>query len=77
MATRSLIETTLESGGGVFRLNPVFVPRPFGKAGRRLKLHPDDYYALGLERGSIKERWFSSTIAAQNGPLAASDEGMS
>ncbi|MDR1105773.1 MAG: hypothetical protein LBL44_05395, partial [Treponema sp.] len=49
----------------------------FGKAGRRLKLHPDDYYALGLERGSIKERWFSSTITAQNGPLAAADEGMS
>ena len=77
MATRSLIESTLESGGGVFRLSPVFVPRPFGKAGRRLKLHPDDYYALGLMRGSIKERWFSSTITAQNGPLAASDEGMS
>ena len=77
MANRSLIESTLESGDGIFRLNPVFVPRPFGKAGRRLKLHPDDYYALGLVRGSIKERWFSSTIAAQNGPLAASDEGMS
>jgi len=77
MASHSLIESTLESGGGVFRLNPVFVPRPFGKAGRRLKLHPDDYYALGLMRGSIKERWFSSTIAAQNGPMAATDEGMS
>ena len=77
MATRSLIEAVLESGGGIFRLNPVFVPRPFGKAGKRLKLHPDDYYALGLMRGSIKERWFSSTITAQNGPMAASDEGMS
>ncbi|MCL2833494.1 MAG: hypothetical protein FWD78_10030 [Treponema sp.] len=77
MATRSLIESTLEAGGGIFRLNPVFVPRPFGRAGRRLRLHPDDYYALGLMRGSIKERWFSSTIAAQNGPLAAADEGMS
>jgi hypothetical protein len=77
MSNRSLIEQTFESGEGIFRLNPVFVPRPFGKAGRRLKLHPDDYYALGLERGSIKERWFSSTIAAQNGPLAAPDEGMS
>ncbi|GHT79735.1 hypothetical protein FACS1894130_09370 [Spirochaetia bacterium] len=77
MADRALIEKVFEAGGGIFRLNPVFVPRPFGKAGRRLKLHPDDYYALGLERGSIKERWFSSTIAAQNGPLAAPDEGMS
>ncbi|MDR2490906.1 MAG: hypothetical protein LBD20_05835 [Spirochaetaceae bacterium] len=77
MGNRDLIEKTFEKGGGIFRLNPVFVPRPFGKAGGRLKLHPDDYYALGLERGSIKERWFSSTIAAQNGPLAAADEGLS
>jgi hypothetical protein len=77
MSNKRLIEKTLEEGGGIFRLNPAFVPRPFGKAGRRLKLHPDDYYALGLERGSIKERWFASTIAAQNGPLAAPDEGMS
>jgi mannose-6-phosphate isomerase class I len=77
MSIRSLIEKTVGKNDGIFRLNPVFVPRPFGKAGRRLKLHPDDYYALGLERGSIKERWFASTIAAQNGPLAAPDEGMS
>jgi len=77
MSNRTLIEKTLEKGGGIFRLNPAFVPRPFGKAGRRLKLHPDDYYALGLERGSIKERWFASTITAQNGPLAAPDEGLS
>ena len=77
MGNRSLIESTLEAGKGIFRLNPVFVPRRFGKAGRRLKLHPDDYYALGIQRGSIKERWFSSTIVAQNGPLAAPDEGLS
>jgi hypothetical protein len=77
MSNKALIEKTFEKGEGVFRLNPVFVPRPFGKAGGRLKLHPDDYYALGLERGSIKERWFSSTICAQNGPLAAPDEGLS
>jgi hypothetical protein len=77
MNNEALIKKTLAAGEGVFRLNPVFVPRQFGKAGRRLKLHPDDYYALGIERGSIKERWFSSVIRAQNGPLAAADEGMS
>lgn len=33
--------------------------------------------ALGTRRGAIKERWFSSVIAANNGPLAAPDEGMS
>jgi len=77
MTNRELIEKVFKEGDGIFRLNPVFVPRRFGKAGRRLKLHTDDYYALGIDRGSIKERWFSSTIAAQNGPLAAPDEGMS
>lgn len=41
------------------------------------RLHPDDYYALGTRRGSIKERWFSSVIPAMNGPLAPPDEGMS
>jgi len=72
-----LIQKTFKSGDGIFRLNPVFVPRPFGKAGQRMRLHPDDYYALGLERGSMKERWFASTVAANNGPLAAEDESLS
>jgi hypothetical protein len=75
--TVQLIRETFEKGKGVFRLMPVFVPRRFGLAGRRLRLHPNDYYALGTERGSIKERWFASVIIAMNGPLAAPDEGLS
>src|SRR6185295_10584681 len=74
--TKEILQT-FERGSGVLRLNPVFVPRRFSEAGRRLRLHPDDYYALGTARGSIKERWFSSVIAAMNGPLAPPDEGMS
>jgi hypothetical protein len=66
-----------EKGEGIFRLAPVFVPRRFNQAGMRLRLHPDDYYALGTQRGSIKERWFSSVIAAMNGEHAPWDEGMS
>lgn len=77
MNNNELIRKTFLEGNGIFRMNPIFVPRLFGKAGHRLKLHPDDYYPLGIERGSIKERWFSSVIVAQNGPLAAPDEGMS
>jgi Phosphomannose isomerase len=77
MSNKQLIEKVFEEGEGVFRLFPTFVPRRFGKAGRRLKLHPDDYFAYGMERGSITERWFASTIAANNGPLAKEDEGMS
>lgn len=71
------IQETFERGKGIFRLVPTFVPRRFSKAGRRLRLHPDDYYALGTKRGSIKERWFSSVIPAMNGELAPPDEGMS
>jgi hypothetical protein len=77
MASPQTIRETFEKGKGIFRLAPVFVPRRFSQAGRRLRLHPDDYYALGTQRGSIKERWFSSVTAAYNGPLAPPDEGMS
>jgi len=73
----SVIKSTFDKDNGIFRMIPVFIPRRFSTAGRRLRLHPDDYYALGTARGSIKERWFSSTIAAMNGPLAPADEGMS
>lgn len=71
------IHEAFEKGAGILRLAPNFVPRRFSQAGRRLRLHPDDYYALGTARGSIKERWFSSVIAAMNGPLAPPQEGMS
>ncbi|HTB85942.1 MAG TPA: hypothetical protein VK742_20020 [Candidatus Sulfotelmatobacter sp.] len=74
---KAKIHETFDQGQGILRLVPVFVPRRFSKAGRRLRLHPDDYYALGTKRGSIKERWFSSVIAAMNGELAPPDEGMS
>lgn len=77
MSTATLLRESLEKGRGVLRLIPVFVPRRFSQAGRRLRLHPDDYYALGTARGSIKERWFSSVVPAMNGPLAPADEGMS
>lgn len=77
MSKNTQIHATFQEGEGILKLLPVFVPRRFGSAGHRLKLHPDDYYALGTQRGSIKERWFSSIIPAMNGPLAAPDEGMS
>jgi len=74
---KSLIHETFDKGKGVLQLIPIFVPRRFSAAGKRLRLHPDDYYALGTNRGSIKERWFSSVIKCMNGPLAAEDEGYS
>jgi hypothetical protein len=53
------------------------VPRTFMVPGRRLRLHPDDLYALGGHRGGINERWFSSTTNADNGPGTPQDEGLS
>jgi hypothetical protein len=61
---------------GILRLAPTWVPRSFLQPGRRIKLHPDDYYALGKDRGGIDERWFASTTHADN-EGAPPDEGMS
>ena len=77
MSDRQKIETALNQGQGVFRLAPTWVPRSFCIPGRRLKLHPDDYYAFGANRGGIDERWFASTTKADNGPLTTPDEGLS
>jgi hypothetical protein len=73
----STIENAFSQGKGVLRLVPAWVPRSFCIPGRRIKLHPDDYYALGSKRGGLDERWFSSTTPAENGPLTAKDEGLS
>lgn len=72
-----LIRKTFEANGGIFRLAPAWVPRSFCIPGRRIKLHPDDYYALGGERGGIDERWLGSTTPADNGPLTGKNEGIS
>ncbi len=71
-----LAADALTEGGGIFRLAPNWVPRSFLQPGRRLKLHPADYYALGTDRGGIDERWFGSTTAAAN-EGAPPDEGLS
>ncbi|KAA0137676.1 hypothetical protein FYZ48_13410 [Gimesia chilikensis] len=71
-----LAADALSEGGGIFRLSPTWVPRVFLQPGRRLKLHPNDYYALGTHRGGIDERWFGSTTVATN-EGAPDDEGLS
>lgn len=71
------INSALDQGEGILRLTPTWVPRSFCIPGRRIKLHPDDYYVLGGERGGIDERWFASTTHAENGPLTDPEEGLS
>jgi len=77
MSVRSIVNRALEQGKGILRLAPNWVPRSFCVPGRRIKLHPDDYYAMGGERGGIDERWFASTTPADNGPLTSENEGLS
>ena len=77
MGQSKIIRETFEKNNGILKLIPNFVPRRNSQPGKRLRLHPDDYFALGTARGALKERWFSSVIKAFNGPLTAEDEGLS
>ena len=73
----SIADKLFNEGNGILRLAPTWVPRSFCRPGKRIRLHPDDYYAKGLEKGGIDERWFSSTTWAENGPDTPPDEGLS
>src|SRR5258708_12285489 len=77
MLDRNTVQEALNIGNGILRLEPCWVPRSFMIPGRRLKLHPDDLYAFGADRGGINERWFSSTTKASNGPATSEDETLS
>jgi hypothetical protein len=70
------VRRVLDAGEGMLRLAPTWVPRSFLMPGRRIKLAPQDLYALGAHRGGIDERWFASTTAAAN-EGAPPDEGLS
>ena len=61
-----VLESALDAGEGLLRLTPTWVPRSFLHPGKRIRLHPDDWYAYGAHRGGIDERWFGSTTEAAN-----------
>ncbi|MGT2464129.1 hypothetical protein [Sinomonas atrocyanea] len=71
------MERALDAGSGVVRLAPVWVPRAFCTPGKRIRLHPEDYFPLGQARGGIDERWLASPVRADNGPLTGPYEGLS
>ncbi len=75
--SKETIRKIFEAGEGILHLAPTWVPRGFNEPGRRLRLHPDDYYALGMDRGGICERWIGSLAKALNGPKTGPTEGMS
>ncbi len=62
----AVLDRALDANGGLLRLTPTWVPRSFLHPGKRIKLHPSDYYAYGAHRGGIDERWFASTTEAAN-----------
>jgi len=74
--TRAVVEGELARTRGLLRLAPTWVPRSFLQPGLRIKLHPDDTYAYGANRGGIDERWFASTTEAANEGRVP-DEGLS
>jgi hypothetical protein len=61
-----ILDQAMDAGAGLLRLTPTWVPRSFLHPGKRIKLHPSDWYAYGAHRGGIDERWFSSTTEAAN-----------
>src|ERR1051325_5479281 len=73
--TKSKVEAELSRTGGLLRLAPAWGPRSFLPPRPRIKLHPDDTYAYGANRGGIDERWFASTTVTANEGRAA-DEGL-
>lgn len=72
----AVAQRALDAGKGIFRMAPNWVPRNFLHPGKRIKLAPTDWYALGVHRGGIDERWFSSTTEAMNDGRTW-DEGLS
>jgi hypothetical protein len=71
------MDRALDAGNGIVRLAPTWVPRAFCTPGRRIRLHPDDYFPFEQTRGGIDERWLSSAVRADNGPLTGANEGLS
>jgi hypothetical protein len=71
------IRRAFQNGKGVLQLTPTWVPRSFNEPATRLKLHPDDISAFGMDRGGICERWLGSVTVALNGPKTGPTEGMS
>lgn len=61
-----VLDRALDAGEGLLRLTPTWVPRSFLHPGKRIRLHPEDWYAYGAHRGGIDERWFASTTEAAN-----------
>lgn len=73
----NLIRETFKAGNGVFKMVPNFIPVKFGAPGRRLKIHPDDYFKFGADSGTIMERWFCAVHNTRSKNPKRPDQGLS
>jgi len=69
------VDAALEQGRGVFHLLQDLVHREFCTPGANLRLDPRDWFVHGPRKG-IDERWFASTMPAQN-TFQVANEGLS
>lgn len=74
---KECIRKTFLEGEGIFKMVPNFIPCRFNLPGKRLKIHPDDYYAYGMKAGAIMERWFSSVNQTRAKNPDRPDQGLS
>lgn len=73
----NLLKNEIEKNKGLLRMKPTWIFRNFLPPGRRLKIHPHDLYAKGVDKGAICERWFLSTGAPEIGKAKATDDTLS
>lgn len=64
---RKILKNEIDKNKGILRLAPTWVTQKYIKPGKRLKLHPKDYYPFGIERGAVTQRWLSSTVSITDG----------
>lgn len=72
-----LLQNEIKKNKGLLRMKPTWIFRKFLPPGRRLKIHPDDLYAKGVDKGAICERWFVSTGAPEIGKTEATKDTLS
>lgn len=77
MKIHQTVRNELDRRNGLLNLKPSFVSRTTFFPGRRLRVHPNDLYAHGANRGALCERWICSVAAADNGALTVENEGLS
>lgn len=65
--TSDTATATLERGQGILRLALTWVPRVVSVPGRRIKLHFDDYFALGGESSAVSCSSPESGVSACGG----------